>query len=421
VGARFLRGISTAVLCVAVFGSAVKGSDPAHASQDPASSGDPKDFLDLQKLTRQLNLSPAQQDSVARVIERVQDALKASTWDYARMTCEASAWDQDPPTPETLTARRKKAREEVKDLLKPLWETLDQDQQAHLDNLTQGLDLLLRLHSDILMPCYRVDVRPLFDRVEDRRLVRPDAFTDPSAPGPSQTYADVLKTWTARAFVRESPAPDPYIAYYPDLDVRQNMPVLKDLLIRSPLIAAATLLSPDLAEAEACHLHEHHNPDGRSLDAVRTAYQTQNRVRQAILVRLRLGTPYAASFLARKNWTVYIEDNAGEAYEPVEEQTQMVRPIEAIPVEIPGRTYEAVYQPPSGANRRPKLFWADETERMTYVGNEALVKLFFPAQRWDGTPIITPETLSLRLVIKLADRKGDRVVMTWMFGRGKQP
>ncbi|MSS70307.1 MAG: hypothetical protein EXS64_02335 [Candidatus Latescibacteria bacterium] len=421
------------LLSIAVSGHASGDSHAAvsgGAAQDSTFRENPKDLLDLQKLTKRLDLSPAQQDSAGQVIDRMRNALETFAWDYAKLTCEASVWGQAPPASETLKTRKRKALEEMENLLKPFEETLNEDQKSRLRGMIQSLPRLLNSPLSGKTPFPHIDTRPVFDKrgrgVEDRRLVRRTTFTDPPALDPSQTYADLLKAWTTRAFIRETAAKDPFTAAYPDWDVRQNMPVLKDLLIRSPLIAAATLMSPDLVEAEVQHLHQYYNPEGRSIDSVRTAYQTQNRVGETLLIRLKLGTPYAAPFLARKNWTIFIEDDDKEAYEPVAEQAQEVRPIEAIPVEIPGRTYEAIYgahdprRAPASVDKREKIFWADDPERMIYGGNEALVKLFFPARRRDGTPVITPETQFLRLIIKPSEGEGDGIVMTWTFGQPKK-
>lgn len=429
----FSRWIFGTLFSIAVSGGAVsgdpraagKGPDLPGAPQDSASVGNPKDLLDLQKLTKRLDLSPAQQDSAGQVIDRMRKVLGAFGWDYAKLACEASVWGQDPPASETLKTRKRKALEEMEGLLKPFEETLGEDQKARLRGLTRGLNWLLNLPLSGKVPFTHVDTRPIFDKVEDRRLVRRTTFTDPPALDPSQTYADLLKAWTTRAFLRGDDAPRHDVAAYPGWDVRENMPVLKGRLIQSPLIAAATLVSPDLVEAEIQHLHQYYNPDGRSLDTIRTAYRMQNHVGEAILIRLKLGTPYAAPFLARKNWTIFIEDDAGAAYEPVEEQAQEARPREGIALEIPGRTHEAVFHEPTrvpdpNVNKRETIFWADESERVAYAGNEALVKLFFPARRRDGTPVVTPETQFLRLIIKPAEGEGDGIVMTWTFGQPKK-
>ncbi len=405
--------------------AAMKGSGLAGAAQDSAFRENPKDLLDLQKLTRRLDLSPAQQDSAGQMIDRMRNVLEAFGWDDAKRTCEASVWGQDPPASETLKARKRKAIEDMKGLLMPFAETLGEDQKTRLRGLTRGLNRLLNLPPSGKVPFIHVDTRPIFDRVENRRLVRRTTFTDPPALDPSQTYADVLKAWTIRTFLRGDDAPQHDVADYSVWDVRQNMQVLKGRLIQSSLIAAATLVSPDLVEAEIQHLHQYYNPDGRSLEAIRTAYRMQNRVGEAILIRLKLGTPYAAPFLARKNWTIFIEDDTGSAYEPVEEQAQAARPREGIALDIPGRTYEAVYHEPTrvpdpSVSKRETIFWADESERVAYAGNEALVKLFFPARRRDGTPVVTPETESLRLIIKPAEGDGYEIVMTWTFGQPKK-
>jgi hypothetical protein len=102
-----------------------------------------------------------------------------------------------------------------------------------------------------------------------------------------------------------------------------------------------------------------------------------------------------------------------------------MRPREAISLDLPGRTYEAVYHEPTPApdpnvNKRPTVFWAEESDRVAYAGNEALVKLFFPVRRRDGTPVVTPETQFLRLIIKPSEGESPGIGMTWAFGQPKK-
>jgi hypothetical protein len=290
--------------------------------------------------------------------------------------------------------------------------------------MMKGWDRLLDLSYNEKLPFYYVDTRPIFSKLENDREVPYTTFTDPPSPG--QTYADVLKTWTARTYLSNIPIEEasrlPGIAEIPDISLRTLPGAPKGKLVQSPLIVGATLMSPDLAEAEVRLLHTYYNPDGQSLEAIRTAYQAQNRVGEAILMRLKLSTPNAAPFLAKKNWIIYFADKDGMDYEPIEVREEVVRPIEAIKLEVPGATYEVTdvfgnYYPYIPGE---KTYLTEQTQNVTYVGNEALVKVFFPVRNLRGAPVVTPETSSLKLIIKPAEGDAGPAEAEWRFKKQKK-
>ncbi|MSS73315.1 MAG: hypothetical protein EXS64_17770 [Candidatus Latescibacteria bacterium] len=392
-----------------------------------AYGADSRDLVDLQKLKKELKLSPAQQDSAKQKIEQIRKVLETFEWDYAKMTCEAAIWKGDRPSLDVLKERKKKAYMEVENLLRTFREGLDKGQQARLDKMMKGWDRLLDLSFNEKLPFYYVDTRPIFNKLENDREVPYTTFTDPPSLDPERTYADVLKAWTTRTYLSnisnfEEANRLPGIAEVPDIGVRTLPGPVKGKLVQSPLIVVATLMSPDLIEAEIRLLHKYYNPEGQSLDSIRTAYQTQNRVGDAILIRLKMSTPNAAPFLAKKNWVIYLEDKNGMDYEPIEVREEVVRPIEAIKLEVPGATYEVTdvfgnYYPYIPGE---KTYLTEQTQNVTYVGNEALVKVFFPVRNLREAPVVTPESAFLRLIIKPADGDAGPTEAEWRFKKQKK-
>lgn len=392
-----------------------------------AHATDPKDLLDLQRLTKELKLSPAQQDSAKQKIEQIRKVLETFEWDYARMTCEACIWKGERAPLDVLKERKKKAYTEVEGLLRAFREGLDKGQQARLDKMMKGWDRLLDLSLNEKLPFYYVDTRPIFNKLENDREIPYTTFTDSFSLDPERTYADILKAWTARTYLSNAPNFEeanrmPGIAEVPDLGVRTLPGPMKGKLVHSPLVVTATLMSPDLVEAEVRHIREYYNPEGQGLDSIRTAYRTQNRVGDAILIRLKMSTPNAAPFLAKKNWIIYLEDNNGMGYEPIEVREEAVRPIEAIKLEIPGATYEVTdvfgnYYPYIPGE---KTYLTEKAQDITYVGNEALVKAFFPVRNLRGAPVVTPETSSLKLIIKPAEGDAGPAEAEWKFKKQKK-
>ncbi len=390
-----------------------------------AYGAEPRDLLDLQKLTKELKLAPAQQDSAKQKVEQIREVLEACEWDYARMTCEAFIWKGERTPLDVLKERKKKAYTEVESLLRAFREGLDKGRQTRLDRMMKGWDRLLDLPLHEKLPFYYVDTRPIFNRLENDREVSYTTFTDPSSLDPDWNYADILRTWTARTYlsnVLNFEDQMPGIAEVPHVNVRTIPGPVKGKLVQSPLVVAATLMSPDLVEAEVQHIHKYYNPESQSLDAIRAAYLTQNRVGDAILVRLKMSTPNAAPFLSKKNWIIYFEDNDGTGYEPIEVREEAVRPIEAIKLEVPGATYEVTdvfgtYYPYIPGE---KTYLTEETQNITYVGNEAQVKVFFPVRNLRGAPVVTPETSFLKLIIKPAEGNADPAEAEWRFKKQKK-
>jgi hypothetical protein len=411
----------TKILCGWICGALLCALLPCCA----AHGADPKDLLDLRKLTKELKLSTAQQDSAEKKIGEIRKVLEVFEWDYARMTCEASLWKGERPPLDVLKERKKRAYTEIEALLRAFREGIDKNQQARLDRLMKGWDGLLDLHLNEKIPFYYVDTRPVFKNLENDREVYYTTFTDAPDLNPSWTYAEVLKTWTARTYLSNflsEASRTPGITENPDIGIRTIPGPVKGKLVRSPLIVAATLMSPDLVEAEVQHIHEYYNPEGQSLEAIRTTYRTQNRVGDAILIRLKMSTPNAALFLSRQNWLIYLEDNSGTGYEPVEVREEALRPIEAIKLEVPGATYEVTdvfgnYYPYIPGE---KTYLTEETQRVTYVGNEAQVKVFFPVRNLRGSPVMTPEISSLKLIIKPADGDAEPAEAEWKFKKQKK-
>ena len=113
-----------------------------------------KDLLDARKLTKELKLSSAQQDSAAQIIARIRNVLETFEWDYAKMTCEAAVWKGERPPLEALKERKKKAYTDVDSLFQGFRQGLDKAQQTRMDGMMKAQDGLLDLHLNDKIPFY---------------------------------------------------------------------------------------------------------------------------------------------------------------------------------------------------------------------------------------------------------------------------
>ena len=381
----------------------------------------PKDLLDTNKLRSELNLTRAEQDSARQMVSEIRRVLEGFHWDFGRMTCEAAIWKGQRPTLTELKDRKKAAYTETENLFKGFRNGLEESQRLRLDRIMKGWEALLDLRIKDDLPFYYVDTRPVFRRMEDQRDVYRADFAAPPALDPARTYAQVLKTWTLRTYLAalavEDAAAPPSIGENPELNVRESTTSVQGTVVRSPLIVAATLMAPDLVEAEVRMLHQFYNPEQQDLDVIRAAYRSDNRVGDAILIRLKMTTPYAASFLSLKNWIIYLEDDGGTGYEPIEASEESVHPLESIQISVPGRTYEiddvlGTYYPYVPGE---KSYLTEPTQTVTYGGHEAHIKLFFPICDAAGAPVISPKAEFVRLIIKPSNRDGNLAEVRWNF------
>ena len=359
----------------------------------------PEDLLDLRKLTKKLKLSPAQQDSARWKISQIRNTLKAFEWDYARMTSEAAIWKGMSGDLNEVRDRKKKAIAEIDRVLDNFRGSLDSRQQDRLDGMTKRKERLLDLRFNQKMPfCYIDTWAGLHE--PNQTDVYYFSFTKPQKQDQSKSYSDLLKTRIVRTY---APLNDPLRSESHITDDLwqptrgKHGPGLENRLVRSPLTVAATLMSPDLVEAEVHHICKYYNPKGRSLSTIREAYWSKNRIENAIFIRLKMRTPYAPSFLSLKNWTIYLEDDEGTAYEPIEaEEMGIVRPHEPMQVRHTG---EIVWR--KGWRLSPGTDSLEEsTGAYTYSPREARVKLFFPIRNFLGTDVVTQKTKYLKLYIK---------------------
>jgi len=65
-----------------------------------------------------------------------------------------------------------------------------------------------------------------------------------------------------------------------------------------------------------------------------------SRLDEAILIRLKMSTPYSERYLRMDRWIVYLEDDQGSGYEPVQISEEALHPLEALQIALPGRQAE---------------------------------------------------------------------------------
>ena len=385
----------------------------------------PKDLLNLKKIRKKLKLSSAQQDTARQKVDQIKDILTRFEWDYAKMTCEAAIWKGDRASLKVIKDRKKDAYTQVEDLLKTFRDGLGERQKRRLDKMMEGWEGLLDLQFNKDIPFYYIDTRPVFRNMENDRDVPYLNFTKPPSMASPERYRDVLKRWTARTYISTLTLGEnqmPGISEAPELNIRSVGTSLEGNLVRSPLIISATLMAPDLVKAEIDHLNTYYKSEDQTLDELRKAYSEKNQVGDAILIRMKLTTPFAAPYLDLDNWIIYLEDNEGTGYEPADLKVVAIHPIEAIKIDVPGQTYEVTdvlgtYYPYVPGE---KTYLTQGAAKFTYVGYEAQVKAFFPAYKLGGAPVISPRTKFLKLIIKPAKDRNFEGEAKWNFKRSRK-
>ena len=397
------------------------------AGISPLQAADLDDLFDAQKLSKHLKATDTQKTSVATHVAQLREIIAGYQVTRAKKLCEATLWQGHIPKIKTLRGLRKATLDTLEATLDGLKKEaqLTEKQTKRLDKLLQGrynvLDYAIAEH-----PYYHVLNSPLVS--EFSREKQAYQITLPSAPTPDNTwtYAQLLQTWTARGYIPSvRPIDDmqqaPDIASSPDLQTRVLPTSQRGRLVQSPLLIAATLLVPDLGKAEFDLLKTHYAPD--SVDVTTwEEYVIQNKLNDMIQIRLKLNTPFNEKYLDLKRWIIFLEDEEGTGYEPLEIEARAFYPLEAVQVSVPGREVEVTdvfgqyFSPVPGDKER---FYLEAPSRLTYVGNEKLLQLYFPGRNFQGKPIVNEKTKSLKLIVQSQETDFGRSELIWYLKKPK--
>jgi hypothetical protein len=387
----------------------------------PLSAADLDDLFDVQKLSKHLKATPTQQETIATHIPKLTAIIAGYQITRAKKLCEATLWQGHIPRIKTLRTMRKATLDSVDATIASLKELaqFNEKQNKNLDKLLKGNDNILD-YPIAKHPYHHVINSPVIkDFLREKHAYR---ITLPSHPTPNNTwtYAQLLETWTARGFIPTlRPIDDlqhaPDIASSPDLQTRVLPQAERARIVKSPLLISATLLVPDLGKAEFDLLKTNYAPD--SVDVTTwDEYVVQNQMENMIQVRLKLNTPFNEKYLDLNRWIIFLEDADGVGYEPRQVEARAFYPLEAVEVSVPGREIEVTdvfgqyFSPIPGEKER---FYLEAPSRMTYVGNEKLLQLYFPGRDFQGNPIVDEKTKFLKLIVQSQETDFGRSELIW--------
>ncbi len=384
-----------------------------------------EDLLDPVRLVRHLEADETQKAFVSAYALKLRQTVSDYQWERGKRTCEAAIWQARRPDPQALRTLRQEARKSLDATLDSLKAGLDEKQGKRIDKLLRRDENVLDLEI-ASVPFDHINNTPLFPRFQ--QSVDAYRVTLPGTPsGDGWTYSDLLRTWTARGFLPSEPGmghPETFgLQNRPDLQTRSLSSPFSDRIVKSPLLISATLLVPDLGRAESELLWEHYADPSEDAGSLWDRYRAQNRSDSAILIRMKMSTPFAASYLDLDTWIIYLEDSDGVGYEPEEIEEEALHPVEALEISVPGRAVEVTdvfgnYYPYVPGNK--EIVYLEAPAKVVYTGHEKLVKLFFPGKTFQGLPVVTEGTSHLKLIIQSEQERFLHTELVWDLSRKKR-
>jgi hypothetical protein len=162
-----------------------------------------------------------------------------------------------------------------------------------------------------------------------------------------------------------------------------------------PLRISATLMDSLLIEAGLEHYANLVKMTPEERADFRRAYFQRYGVEDHLLIWCDLQTSWTERFLDLDRWIIFIEDDAGNRYEPLrvleESQSSREMGMDALPR----------FQP---EQRRPR-----------WEIHEKTLMLCFPKRDFYGAPVLSKEVGSLKLVFQQSDDEKTRAEGIWMF------
>lgn len=382
------------------------------------------DLLEVDKLAKHLKAEGEQKKRIATQISVLRNLVIEYQVERARRTNEAILWQGYIPKIKDLTSLRKSANDSAKIIFDAIKTSLDDTQTEQLDKLIKKGDVFAIPISQ--HPYHHVQNSPLFPDFSSKTSTY--KLTLPTNPDPENTwtYAQLLKIWTVRGYIPSTSPIDNVqqtsgIVDRPDLQTRELSVSERYYVVRSPLLISATLYVPDLSRTEFDHLHGHYSPDSISAQSW-DEHVIQNRLNEDIQIRLKLNTIFNKAYLNLDRWTIYLEDSEEIGYEPNKIEERAFYPLEALEVSVPGKEIEVTdvfgtyISPVPGEKAR---YFSELPVDITYVGNEKLLVLFFPAKNVQKIPIVTNETEYLKLVVQSHETDFGRCELIWEFKKPK--
>ena len=392
----------------------------------PLNAAKLEDLLSPGRLVKHLKADQTQRTFVSDYALKLGKIVSDYQWERGKRTCEAVVWQKQLPDVQELRSLRKSARKALDATLDSLKAGLSEKQGKRIDKLLRRDENILDL--EIASPPFdHINNTPLFPRFQEN--VNAYSVTLPGTPSGRNdwSYSKLLRTWTARGFVPSQPGmsePEGLgLEGRTDIQTRTLSRRSRNRIVKSPLLLSATLLVPDLGRAESELLWEHYRSDSEDKEALWNRYQTQNRLDSAILIRMKMSTPFASSYLDLDGWIIYLEDSDGIGYEPEEIKQEALHPLEALEISAPGRAVEVTdvfgnYYPYIPGHK--EIVYLEAPAKIVYTGHEKLLKIFFPGKNFQGLPIITEKTKRLKLIVQSQKEEFVRTELIWDLSREKR-
>jgi hypothetical protein len=164
-----------------------------------------------------------------------------------------------------------------------------------------------------------------------------------------------------------------------------------------PLHIAATLMDSLLIEAGLEHYATLLTMAPEERTEFRNAYYRRYDVENHLLVWCELRTTWTELFLDLNRWLIFIEDDAGNRYEPVQilEESQPIRPM--VRDSLPG--------------------FQREQKRWGWEVHQKSLMLCFPKRDFYKNPILSEKVQFLKLVFQTSEDEKTRAEGIWAFKR----
>lgn len=164
-----------------------------------------------------------------------------------------------------------------------------------------------------------------------------------------------------------------------------------------PLHISATLMDSSLIEAGLEHYANLLTMAPEERAEFSNAYYRRYDVENHILIWCELRTTWTELFLDINRWIIFIEDDAGNRYEPLQilEESQPIRPM--VRDSLPG--------------------FQREQKRWGWEVHQKSLMLCFPKRDFYKNPILSERTQFLKLVFQLSEDEKTRAEGIWVFKR----
>ena len=372
---------------------------------------------DLLKPGRFVKFVKASHDQSIRLnvwVDSIRSAIADHQWEYGKRTNEGRLWQGFVPRVKDLHELEKRTRTRTDAFLDSIRSILTAKQKDRLKGLLKKNDLLGYHIEDV--PFHHISNSPMNPKFEDRAKAYQIELPGSETAAASWSYADLLNTWTVNKYVRLPDAlANQSLVASSDVQVTANSPSLRSLIVRSPLIMAATLMVPDLSKAEFSVLYDHYPHTFDSRESAWSSYSKANGLDEYVVVRLKMSTPYDAYYLSTDRYIIFLEDSEGVGYEPTKIDADPVRKLEALEILIPGQTvtYTDVFGTYTGTPGYKETRTLRNPSKIRYAGQERLLRLYFPARNFEGTLVVNQKTRQLKLIIQPELEDLPRMELKW--------